>query len=210
DALSGDGEKSDAVASKLKEIYDDPSLDDKTRQEAAALAGKVAIQSDPNAEQLSKNLIASFDELTNEDSTSAEDLLRSIVPQEVLNDQQAFNDMIDALLSASDAYLALGESINTDSTYISDSELGDSVQLGAVAVAVEASLDSLDGSFTGGPYTSDEYNTLYGIVNGTDSFPDSNSDGIPDTDPMDAFDDSTSTHYDGMVYLLEAADLSFS
>src|SRR6056297_3871038 len=62
DALSGDKDKSGAVVVKLKEIYSDTSgsIDDETKQKAAALAGKVAIQSDPNADLLSKNLIGSY------------------------------------------------------------------------------------------------------------------------------------------------------
>lgn len=209
DALSGEKDSSEAVVSKLKQIYDDPTLDDKTRQEAAALAGKVAIQSDPNAEQLSKNLIASFDELSSADSTTAEELLRSIIPQEVLNDQQAFNDMIDTLISASDAFLALGESINTNGTYISDGELGDSVQLGAVSVAVEAALDAFDGSFDGN-YTSADYDSLYSIVRGDASY---STDYPTAANPMDAFEDNdvgTIEEYDGIVFLLDAAGLSFS
>lgn len=204
DALSGDGETSDAVVSKLKKIYDDPSLDDKTRQEAAALAGKVAIQSDPNAEQLTKNLIGAFDQLT-EGVTDEEDFLRSLIPQSVKDDESSFNAMIDALRLSADAYLALGDSINTNSGeyYISDGELGDSVQYGAISVAVVAALDSLDnGSFDGPDSISNDYSSLYSMVNST-------GDDFSDTNPIDQLSDD-SGNYAGMSHLLEAAGLSFS
>ncbi|MFW6361282.1 MAG: hypothetical protein ACOC2R_05955, partial [Spirochaetota bacterium] len=177
DALSGDGEKSDAVASKLKEIYEDDTLDSETRQEAASLAGKVAVQSDPNAEQLSKNLIASFDELTSESGIEdTEAFIGSLVPAAAKDDLNTFTNMVNSLLKAADAYLALGESIGPDSTNYLDGELGDSVQYGAVSIAVVAALDSLDGE-TVGSISSDtelsesECEDLFNLVNGgTETF----------------------------------------
>ncbi|MDZ7794030.1 MAG: hypothetical protein U5P10_10180 [Spirochaetia bacterium] len=209
DALSGDKEKSDATVKKLKEIYDNGSLDDETRQKAAALAGKIAIQSDPNAEQLSKNLIGSFDELTSD--TGVDDpqaFLNSIVPDSVKDDPAAFQDMVNALLQSADAYLSLGVNIeDSGSTYITDAELGDAVQYGAVSVVLLASLDSLDDDTVNGSYTSttstdSESEALRSIVNGS---------SFTGEDPTNAFDsDINDPYYNGMVYLLDAAGLNFS
>jgi len=211
DALSGDEEKSDAVVEKLKEIYDDDTLDPKTRQKAAALAGKVAIQSDPNAEQLTKNLIGAFDQLS-EGVTNEEDFLRSLIPESAKDDPTVFNKMIDALRQSADAYLALGTSIhdNSDEYYITDGELGDSVQYGAISVAVVAALDSLDGDtvdsdgdfFDGPDSISDDYSSLYNMVNGS-------ADDFGVNNPIDQLSDESGA-YSGMYYLLDAAGLSFS
>src|SRR6056297_1795906 len=209
DALSGDGAKSDAVASKLKEIYDDSTLKPESRQKAAALAGKIAIQSDPNAEQLTKNLIGSYDELSSTEPSNAEEFLKSLIPQEALDDVDVFSEMVNTLLKSSDAYLALGESIGTDGpTYLTDAELGDAAQLGTVSVAIAAALDSLnsnDGTLDG-THDQADIGTLYNIVTGESSFSDITDVG----DPMNAFDSESGSEYDGMVYLLDAAGLSFS
>jgi len=206
DELSDDKEKSDATVAKLKEIYSDTSgsIDDETKQKAAALAGKIALQSDPNAEELSKNLIGSYDELSNMDTeTDAKDFLRSIIPQGALDDVVVFTEMVNTLLQSAEAYLALGESIGTDGpTYLSDAELGDAVQLGAVSVAVVAALDSLDGTVDGS-YDEANIDSLYNVVAGDGSFLTE-----ADADPMNAFDSGNG--YDGMVYLLDAAGLSFN
>ena len=209
DMLSGDKDTSDAVVGKLKNIYDEPSdsIDPETKQEAAALAGKIAIQSDPNAEQLSKNLIGSYDELSSTEPSNAEEFLKSLIPQEALDDIDVFTDMVHTLLQSADAYLALGESIGTDGpTYLTDAELGDAAQLGTVSVAIAAALDSLnsnDGTLDG-THDQADIGTLYNIVTGESSFSDITDVG----DPMDAF--VSGNGYDGMVYLLDAAGLSFS
>jgi len=210
DMLSGDKDTSDAVVGKLKNIYDEPSdsIDPETKQEAAALAGKIAIQSDPNAEQLSKNLIGSYDELSSTEPSNAEEFLKSLIPQEALDDLTTFTNMVNSLVKAADAYLALGESIGPDgNTLITDGELGESVQYGAVSVVIVAALDSLDGDGINGSINSDvelsetECQDLFELVNGT---------GIFTSDPMNAFDSESGSEYDGMVYLLDAAGLSFS
>ncbi|MCF7949796.1 MAG: hypothetical protein K9M94_14500 [Spirochaetia bacterium] len=210
DVLGDDKDKSGTVVAKLKEIYSDTSgsIDDETQQEAAALAGKIAIQSDPNADQLSKNLIGSYDELTSETGVNDPQVfLSSIVPDSVKNDPDAFQDMVDAFLKSADAYLALGNNIGSDPAYITDAEIGDAVQYGAVSVVLLASLDSLDdgvvnGSYTSTTTTSDESEKLRDIVNGL---------SFTGDDPTNAFDSTTSdAYYDGMINLLDAAGLSFS
>ncbi len=213
DALSGDGGTSGEVVKKLEDIYNDPgnNIDDETQQKSAALAGKIAIQSDPNAEQLSKNLIASFDELTSSSDVNAEEFIKSIVPQEAKSDLNVFTEMVNSLVKAADAYLALGDNVNTSgSTFISDSELGDSVQYGAVAVAVVAALDALDGdSSINGSISTDPNNdltttdtqALFNLVNGSGDF--------GGEDPIESMNDAGDT-YSGMYYLLDATGLSVS
>ncbi|MFW6207468.1 MAG: hypothetical protein ACOC7X_02100, partial [Spirochaetota bacterium] len=120
DRLTGDKETSDAIVEKLKELYDpddpnyQPGISDENRQKAAAYAGEIAIKSDANADQLSRNLVGSFSELTDDSGGGADpaELMNSLVPDEVKNDRAAFDAMMTALLSSADSYLLFGQSLS--------------------------------------------------------------------------------------------------
>jgi len=219
--LSGDKETSDAIVERLKELYDSgdpdyqPGISDENRQKAAAYAGEIAIKSDPNANELTSNLIGSFPELTDDSGGGADpaELMNSLVPDAVKTDRSAFDAMISALLKSADAYLTFGNSLNdTDADgkidsesapFMIDGEFGDTVQRAGTSIAVMAAVDALDGNMNG-TVEQAGIDELFNLVNtGSTTWPVSD-------DPTDAFDDTGAETYAGLGNILDAAGLSFS
>jgi hypothetical protein len=146
DALSDDASTSNAIADKLDEIADPFTLgpDDATKQEAAMLAGSVRIESDENAVELINNLAVTLSTLTDPDSTAtAEDVIRNLIPEAVLNDQATFTDMVDTLIAAAASFETFGDTLGTDYSDLSSGEKGDVAQYAAVSILVDFAVTNL-------------------------------------------------------------------
>lgn len=214
--IEGDKDTSIAIVDKLKELYDptDPDyqsgVSDETRQKAAAYAGKIAIKSDPNAEELMNNLISSLGSLTDADTNSdPAELIKNLVPESVRNDKTAFEEMINTMITAADAFLVFGENLtdidgdgkvdSESASFMSDGEFGDTVQYAAASVAIKAAVDALDADVNVASSTDYIYNHI--VNTDTPEWPTTSAD------PLTTIDDGT---YQGMVNIFEAAGLSFS
>ena len=210
DVLQGDTEKSVATVDKLREIYENGGLDIETRQKAAALAGEIAIESDPNAETLTKKLVGELGNLTDTSTTDTATLLTNLVPEEVRDDEQAFTAMVNTLLNAADSYLIFGDNLDPDDdgvldygndSFMSDGEFGDTVQRAGTSVAIMAAVDVLDSSPGDGIAGADGISALFSIIS-------SDTPTWSDDNPIDYFESNSA--YDGMANILEASGLSFS
>ena len=207
DYLEGDAvddDNADDVIKALKKIYDPESgnpPEGETEQQAALLIGEVAIAGDENAGQVVENLAGVVTAIADGTSDDPEDFIKALIPQGLSS--QEFADMVESLVAAGEAYLAFGESIGPGATaedvpFMSDAEIGDTLNRAAAGIAVIAALDALDGTVDGG-YNIADIGVLQDVVDGTADF-----GGI---DPTVAFDDAT-TGYEGAAYLLDLAGFS--
>lgn len=209
DYLDGDAvddDNADDVINALKKIYD-PSTGtppaNETEQQAALLIGEVAIAGDENAGQVVENLAGVVTAIADGTSSDPEAFIRDLFPADLSPDE--FADMVESLVAAGEAYLAFGKSIGPGATaedvpFMSESEIGDTLNRAAAGITVIAALDALDVDGVDGSYDTSNIETLRNIVN-----EDGNFGG---EDPTDVFNDQSSDAYEGAVNLLELAGFS--
>jgi len=201
------------VIGALNIIYDPSGYDpetpgtepaDPTEQQAALLIGEVAIAGNENAGEVVDNLAGVLTSIADGTAVDPEAFIRSLIPAGLSTPE--FNAMVNALLEAGEAYLAFGESIGEDATgedvpFMSNADIGDTLNRAAAGIAVIAALDALDGSLDGTiTDLAVQTTALEAIVNG-------GSYGGPD--PTAAFDGSIPA-YDGAQNLLDLAGFDVS
>ena len=115
EALKADpAAKADLVSFLDGIMNGDGTVDSPEEQQAAILLADLELKT-TNGEEFVNNIVtvlmAPFDP-----GVKIEDLLRSIIPAEVANDRPKFTAMIAGLISANEAYFALGHSIDNSPT----------------------------------------------------------------------------------------------
>jgi hypothetical protein len=110
DALIESGIVDDILADLYDTYLDTPPLTAGEQQEAAILYADLALKT-TEGEDLVNNIVEALLEGSISGSTIA-DILADIIPAEALADENTFTAMVEALLTANDAYLLLGESID--------------------------------------------------------------------------------------------------
>ncbi len=114
-------------------------------QAAAAAAGKLMIESNPDAKELVNNMAEAIDALMNDPDPDPEDIIASLVPESVMNDPDAFSAMIRDLMDAADAFNALGEGLGTSELIeLPGNEPGGIAQMALVAIVVDTAVGFLD------------------------------------------------------------------
>jgi hypothetical protein len=136
DALKADPAATAEIAAFLDGIMNgDGTVDSPEEQQAAILLADLELKT-TNGEEFVNNIVtvlmAPFDP-----GVSIVDLLRSIIPADVANDRPKFTAMISGLLSANEAYFALGHSIDNsplpDGIVDADKSLPPGVNAGDIA-----------------------------------------------------------------------------
>ncbi len=184
-ALSGESASSTAVADKLDEIAALGSVDDATLQKASMLAGIVRVDSDENAVELINNLAETLATLSDDASTAtAEEIIRDMIPESVLNDRLAFESMIATMQTSAASFNTFGGSLTSDYTDLSSGEKGDVAQYAAVSIVIDLAVTNLSGGV----------DDLWVLATGT---------GTPSflSDPIDELESSGSTNlYDILTW----------
>lgn len=204
-----DEENADNVLTALNTVYNNETGD--TKAQAALLMGEVALEKDENAGEFVNNVGNAVDQIEGiETEDDAMNIIKSLVPDGVLADETAFSDMISSLVESADGYLKLGTeldsgTIDTDS-FMEAGDYGTTTQQGVITAAVTAVLDSLDGTLgnldSGDTIDQTDIDTLYGLVNGTDTW-----DSGSYADPTTVFD-GTVSGYEGVDDLLALSNVT--
>lgn len=146
-------EDRDELGTALKSVYDNPDVDVVTRQEAAILAGEIAIR-DTGAGDTVNNVVEVL--LSSEGGADsfndAGAFINAIIPSSAEGDPEAIRQILEYLVVAADAYDALGNLLtDTDGDGTPDgpegSNMGEVAQNAAVAIILAATAD-LDGDGT--------------------------------------------------------------
>jgi hypothetical protein len=144
DALS-DSEK-DTVYSSLS-VFASAAPDTAEKQAAAAAAGKLMIESNPDAKDLVNNLAEAVDALMNDPAPDPENIIASLIPESVLNDYGAFTAMIQDLQDAAVAFNALGTGLGSSELLeLPGNEAGGIAQMAIVAIVVDTAVTTLGGT----------------------------------------------------------------
>lgn len=102
------------LTGSLKSVYDNPNVDEETRQRAAVLAADVTLRGADSGETI--NNVA--DVLTSsEGADSFSDpgqLLDQIIPDSAKDDPEAIQKILDDMVAAADAYDALGDALKDE------------------------------------------------------------------------------------------------
>ena len=197
-------DNADAVIAALEEVYDDGAAkpvdlteDEWTevQEEAAVLAGEIAISSDPETKELVDNVISALTGLS--DTTTAEDVLAGLFPANLSEDQ--FYDILDNLDTAALAYADFAASIDPDGDGVADegaaawldsTDAGDLAMYAAVALITSGIRDVV-------PDDKALYDFIY-----DDTVTEINGyvDGAGGNDPLDAAALSAILDLAGIVY----------
>ena len=97
-------------------VYSDGGNSPEVQEEAAVLAGEIAISSDPETKELVDNIVSSLTGLS--DTTTAEEVLAGIFPANLSLTQ--FSDILDNLDTAAAAYVVFAASIDNPPDGVAD------------------------------------------------------------------------------------------
>jgi len=176
DALAGDTTVKGEVLATLEATYTSPSASPANVQEAASLAAQIEIVT-TGGDELVNNIVEALNSLQNlsgSDPQGAVDLLKGLVPAGLAGSEASFSAAIDALISASDAYMVLGASVAVNGVQ-GDINLGTAAQSAMLAAALDGvSATGLTDPDTGIAYTSTAaylWDSLQGkTITGTPTF----------------------------------------
>ena len=143
-------------ATKPSDMTDDEWAD--VQEEAAVLAGEIAISSDPETKELVDNIVASLTELT--DTTTGDEVLTGIFPENLTRDQ--FTAILNNLEIAAAAYEDFAASIDSDNNGIADVDAAvwlDSTEAGNLAMYAAIAMIS-----TGIRDAADDDQALYSFI----------------------------------------------
>lgn len=161
DALAGDSSVKAEVLATLEATYTSPSASPAAIQEAASLAAQIEIVT-TGGDGLVNNLAAHYEDFLSVSTIEgAVDLVQSLVPDGLASDPTAFKAAIDALLSANDAFVALGDSILAPDGFVGDLNIGTAAQSALAAAALTAIESDLPGTYT------DTATYLWDLMQGT-------------------------------------------
>lgn len=145
DLSDADREELDAA---LESVYDNVDVDTATRQDAAVLAGEIALRGTDAGATVNNvvDVLISSDggaDSFNDPST----LLAAIIPAEVQGDETAIRNILESMVTAADAYESLGSTMtDEDGDGTPDgpdgANMGAVSQNAAVAIIVSAMADS--------------------------------------------------------------------
>ncbi|MBN2739131.1 MAG: hypothetical protein JXR70_19285 [Spirochaetales bacterium] len=112
----GEDSKLDDIDNYLAEIYTNPAATTEDKSTAAVLAGDLRLGTS-GAIDVVNNFIDAASELSalssnpNPTEDDVKTILTAIVPETIVNDEQAFKDMLNGFFAAADAYEVLGDTI---------------------------------------------------------------------------------------------------
>lgn len=108
-------EDREELETALESIYDNEEVDTETRQDAAILAGEIALRGTPAGDTVNNVvdvLIDSEDGADAFNDTGA--LLDAIIPADAQGDPEAVRDILESMVSAANAYESLGDTMTDE------------------------------------------------------------------------------------------------
>lgn len=169
DALAGDASARAQVLATLEATYTSPSSTPAEVQGAASLAAQIEIVA-TGGDELVNNLASKYADFQSLSTVEdAIDLVGTLVPASLASDESSFRAAIDALLSANDAFDALGTSIIADGDLLVGPQIGTAAQSALAAAALESIVvPAVNDPDTGLPYA-DRAAYLWDIMDGSQS-----------------------------------------
>ncbi|MFP4152488.1 MAG: hypothetical protein ACLFSV_06550 [Alkalispirochaeta sp.] len=154
----------------LKSVYDNDDVATTTRQEASILAGEILTRGTDAGDTINNvaNVITSDDGADAFEDPSA--LLDLIIPESAQGDAEAIEAILTDLVSAGDAYDALGQTLTDGAPAPDDVNMTEVAQKAAVSIAVknlseQTSVSQLAADIAGGTV---DTNSAYTDVNPID------------------------------------------
>ena len=152
-----------SIETYLKDTYlSAGALTTPEQQQAAILYSDLNLKT-TSADVLVNNIVSVVAAGIPTDAT-VESLMKDIVPTDVAGDPVKFSAMMNALLDASTAYLALGDSIPAGTSAPAGTNLGDVAQKAAIAYTVQTAVDTIAQAVGAGTTTEDAITQIYYLL----------------------------------------------